>query len=902
MSFVIFIDKEMEEKRAREILEGFPQKKVLVIGDFCLDEYVFGETDELSPEFPVLRLFIKEKKHVPGAAGNVASGVRALEAQTFAVGVVGNDTNGSILLNELNKRGINTEGLIKVDKRHTPTYSRIIYSGKRRPKQHLARLDIENEEELPESVKEAVTDFLYQKIPEVDAVIVADYEEVSGMGMINEEIIGIIAFLAKKYEKKTFAVSRKRIHLFENFTSIIPNDLEAMKAVNQEAKTEADFQEIAKKLKERLTLEAAFITRGAEGISVLEKESWSTHPALAQKVIDVCGAGDTVTCTAALSVLSGAAFSEAAVLGNHAASITVSKEGTVSVTRKELQELIRKKQKSGKLKTLEEIKSLVKELKETKKKIIFLNGYFDPIHIGHIELINKAKKLGGSLIVGLNSDKSVRENKGPERPFLHQEKRAEILCGLEAVDYVVFFDELTPIQLIKEIIPDILVKGNNYRKEEVVGKEIVESAGGQVALIDIIQGITSDGVLESIHGRRENLRHKIAKTLEKQQGVLFAEPAVVYRGNYSGREIIAKNSKFAEGYTDERGYVPVEWWIMSKTPAENEISKEGEGLSSLILETELGKEKVPFQEAVEVNGEKLLGDFAPLWPLTKILDIGGEPVKTSFSSVEEVPPIPCHVHSGKIIDGKCQGKGKLEAYFFPPVNVSPYNQNLSRTITRLGLKSDFSKSEVVEKLKQFGKDDSIYELCNIYEINAYDGWTILPGVVHAPGPWPTFEIQLPQDDFNLCSWQLGKRFSPEELPEKKQELQLRGLKDEEDFVAQLINWEVSTDPNFKEKYYHPAKILQQGPWGRQFQTFFGQFYGEAFEIAPGQSWVRNADVRPFTGIVWSGHGLLNGNEINAANREKKEFLVVPGTAITVKNTGETTLMVYTVFPIFPNQI
>jgi len=891
----------MEEKRAKEILESFPQKKILVIGDFCLDEYVFGETDELSPEFPVLRLFIKEKKHVPGAAGNVASGVRALEAQTFAVGVIGNDANGSILLDELSKRGINTEGLIKADNRHTPTYSRIIYSGRRRPKQHLARLDVENEEELSERAREAITDFLYQKIPEIDAVIVADYEEVPRMGIINEEIIGIIGFLAKKYEKKTFAVSRKRIHLFENFTAIIPNDLEAMKAANQEAKTEADFQEIAKKLKEQLNLEAAFITRGAEGISVLDGESWNTHPSVIDKVVDVCGAGDTVTCTAALSVLSGANFSEAAILGNHAASITVLKEGTVSVTRKELQELIAKKQKSEKLKTLEEIKFLVKKFKEAKKKIIFLNGYFDPIHIGHIELINKAKKLGGILVVGLNSDRSVGENKGPERPFLHQEKRAEILCSLEAVDYVILFDELTPIHLIKEIVPDILVKGNNYRKEEVVGKEIVEAAGGRVALIDVIRGITSDGVLESIHGRKENLRNKIVKTLERQQGILFAEPAIVHRSKYSGRDILAKNSRFAEGYVDDRGYVPVEWWIMSKTPAENEISKEGEGLSSLILETELGKENVLFKEAAEVSEEKLLGNFASLWPLTKILDIGGEPVQPSFSLVEEVPPIPCHVHSGKIVNGKCEGRGKLEAYFFPPVNVPPYSQNFGRTITRLGIKSNISKAEVAEKLKQFGKDDSMYELCNTCEINAYDGWTILPGVVHAPGPWPTFEIQLPQDDFNLCSWQLSKRFSPEELPEKKQELQLRGLKDESAFVEEAINWEVSTDAQFKERYYQLAKVLQQGPWGRQMQIFFGQFYGEAFEIAPGQTWVRNADVRPFAGIVWSGHGLLNGNEININHQEKKEFLVTPNTTITIKNTGEIPLLMYTVFPLKPNK-
>jgi hypothetical protein len=297
--------------------------------------------------------------------------------------------------------------------------------------------------------------------------------------------------------------------------------------------------------------------------------------------------------------------------------------------------------------------------------------------------------------------------------------------------------------------------------------------------------------------------------------------------------------------------------------------------------------------------EKLLGIYSNVWPLTKILDIGGQPIKPNFSNTEEIPPIPCHVHSGKIINGKTNKKGKLEAYFFPPTNVPPYNTHFGKTITRLGLKPNTTKEQVIEKLKQFGKSDDMYELCNVFEINAYDGWTIPPFIVHAPGPWTTFEIQLPQDDYNLLSWQLGKRFSEGQLKEQKESSQLRGLPNEETMVNEIINWELSTHPNFKEKFYRPKKIIQQGPWGRQMQIFFDQFYGEAFEIDVNQTWIRNADSRPFAGIVWSGKGLINDNIIDVNNTQRKEFLVTPNTSIIIKNTGDHPLLIYTVFPIKP---
>ncbi len=188
-------------------------------------------------------------------------------------------------------------------------------------------------------------------------------------------------------------------------------------------------------------------------------------------------------------------------------------------------------------------------------------------------------------------------------------------------------------------------------------------------------------------------------------------------------------------------------------------------------------------------------------------------------------------------------------------------------------------------------------MCNVYDINPYDGWTIPPSVVHAPGPWPTFEIQLPQDDFNLASWQLGQRISEEDLAKQKNSLQLRGLPHEEAFVNEVINWPISQDPDFKNRWYRRSKVLQQGPWGRQLQIFFDNFYGEAFEIQPGASWSRNPDNRPFAAIVWSGQGMVNGNLLDAEKEERKEFLVTPRSNVNIVNTGDTPLLIYSVFPI-----
>ena len=264
---------------------------------------------------------------------------------------------------------------------------------------------------------------------------------------------------------------------------------------------------------------------------------------------------------------------------------------------------------------------------------------------------------------------------------------------------------------------------------------------------------------------------------------------------------------------DDRGYVPVEWWVMSKTVALNPICRENEGVTLLAVE---GGDAVRFNEAVEAAGDVLLGDFASRWPLTKVLDIGGAPVQPRFipgddaavsasllksnsgsdqdrstgsksgdgevleSHAElgselaeaEYPPIPCHVHCG---DYGGNGSGKLEAYFFPPLDVPPYNLKVGNVKTRLGLKPSTTKEEVVAAMKRFGVDDSMYQLLNVFPVKARETWTIPTHVIHAPGPWTTFEIQLPQDDFNLFAWQLGQKITDESERRKvKQDNQLRG--------------------------------------------------------------------------------------------------------------------------------
>ena len=393
----------------------------------------------------------------------------------------------------------------------------------------------------------------------------------------------------------------------------------------------------------------------------------------------------------------------------------------------------------------------------------------------------------------------------------------------------------------------------------------------------------------------------ILQTIQDQNGVIFASPAFVGRGIYAGRGIIAQNTDFDPSMTDNRGYLPVEWWIMSKTVAKNAIPLENEGLTSLIV---CGK-KVHLTEALQVAETELMGKYSQSWPLTKVLDIGGParvPKYTSTASEHkdeaEVPPIPCHVHAGEVVKGVCVGPGKTESYFFPPTNVPPYNLKLDRVITRLGIKPGTSQEDFKQSLTKFGINDDIYRLMSIYEINPWETWFIEERIIHAPGPWPTFEIQRPQDDYNLLAWQLGQSVPADELHSTICDHHLKGLKDRESLMDNTIDWESNVDTEFKTNWWKKCERLDEGPWGFKLRLFYRLFYGEGFVIRPGMSYTRGADERPYAGIIWSGEGTINKLVFDMADKEKREFLVTPGSVAVFKNTSDTLdLIVFTVFPL-----
>ena len=393
-------------------------------------------------------------------------------------------------------------------------------------------------------------------------------------------------------------------------------------------------------------------------------------------------------------------------------------------------------------------------------------------------------------------------------------------------------------------------------------------------------------------------RQLIRETLVKQKGMLFAKPAIVFRQMYAGRDIVAKNSKFESGYMDDRGYLPVEWWIMSRTHAKNPKELTHEGITTLLV----GNQEILFSTALTLAGQLLLGDYIDTWPLTKLLDIGGTPVVPNYSDITEgtltpeIPPIPCHVHAGEVSDRQCIPPGKSEAYFFPPTNIPPYNIDLTGTKTRLGLKPGVSKEQVVGDLKKFGKSDDMYKVLNEYNISPWESWFIKEKAIHAPGPWPTFEVQRPQDDFNLLAWKLGEAIAADQLGQVKSDNQLKTLQDEWTLMDEAIDWELNSNWD-KSTWFNQCGTLLQGDWGYCKQLFYHMFYGEGYVIEPGKVFITSPDARPFAGIVWSGSGLLNGMEINCNINERREFLITPNSDAHFENTGTLQLIIFVIFPM-----
>jgi D-beta-D-heptose 7-phosphate kinase/D-beta-D-heptose 1-phosphate adenosyltransferase len=466
---------------------------MLVVGDAMLDDYVFGQIERISPEAPI-PVFRKGKtRRVPGGAANVAANLAALGARVELLAVVGDDEAGAVL-----------RGLLAASDRIDPTL--LIAAG--RPTtvktryaaaaQQVLRVDSETDDALPDAIEARLLDHFAQAIDAVQAVILSDY----GKGVLSPRSISTAIELARAARKTVIVDPKKKdAWVYRGATILKPNVAELAAMTGATCDTPQRIAAAAWTLSE-LTGAEILLTRSSRGISYFGRNAGDLHlPAAAQEVFDVSGAGDTVVAAFSAATAIGQPPLAAMRLANVAAGIVVRRFGTSVVTAEELEAEVRAARPAASIAgalSLAEAAQACESWRRAGLTIGFTNGCFDILHAGHVSLLSQARAACDRLVVGLNSDSSVRALKGEARPIQCEESRAIVLGALQSVDAVVLFDQPTPIELIEVLRPDILVKGADYREDEVVGADFVKSIGGRVVLADLVDGHSTTRIVLSI--------------------------------------------------------------------------------------------------------------------------------------------------------------------------------------------------------------------------------------------------------------------------------------------------------------------------------------------------------------------------------------------------------------------
>jgi len=478
-----------------EILKRFSNQKVLVVGDIMLDRYVFGAVERISPEAPVPVLKAREERSTPGGAANVAMNLKTLGASVELVGSVGNDTDGDYVLEMLIRCGIGAGSVVRDKSKHTTSKTRLIAGN-----QQIARIDREMSAKIPEKVEDKLLASIDKsfKTFKPKGIIISDYAK----GTVTEKVLSLTIKLAKDLDVfVTVDPKGDGFRRYEGANAITPNEKEAEEASGIKIGNEDALTDAAKKIIGETKADFVIITRGKEGIFYYSRHGDAgSVPSLAQEVFDVTGAGDTVVSVFTLAFLSSYLPEESVKIANAAAGIVVSRIGASSVTEKELSNHFAEAAEREKAKIYggEGLSRILSGERAGGKKIVFTNGCFDLFHTGHLKLLKEAAKLGDILIVAINSDDSVKRLKGGGRPYISEGDRASLLTALDFVDYLTVFEEDTPLELIKELMPDVIVKGGDYAPEDVVGREFVESRGGEVKIIPLMDGISTSGLAEKI--------------------------------------------------------------------------------------------------------------------------------------------------------------------------------------------------------------------------------------------------------------------------------------------------------------------------------------------------------------------------------------------------------------------
>jgi len=468
------------------------QPSILVVGDLMIDHYLWGTCERISPEAPVQIVSVEKETSVLGGAGNVIHNLIDLGAKVEVLSVIGDDENATELKQLLCDANVSSDGLIVQAKRSTSKKSRIIAS-----QQQVLRYDKETTKPIEEEQEAKIVAKFKAQLKNYDLVILSDY----GKGVLTPTLTQSLIMLCKQNAKQILIDPKgSDFSKYKGATLLTPNKKEAMGASGVNIVDDTSLQIAIMKIKELCELDLSLITLSEEGIAVYD-DTLRKHPTVAREVFDVTGAGDTVIASLGFALASGFDIDESVKFSNLAAGVVVGKIGSATATLDEIIEYessLNKSTSNSHIKTLEEIALLSSELKKRGRKIVFTNGCFDILHVGHVKYLEEAKSYGDVLILGLNSDKSVRRLKGKSRPVNSEDDRAYILASLEAVDYVVKFYDDTPLALIEAVQPHILVKGGDYAGKDVVGQDIAD----ELRLVEFVEGKSTTKTIERIQNEK----------------------------------------------------------------------------------------------------------------------------------------------------------------------------------------------------------------------------------------------------------------------------------------------------------------------------------------------------------------------------------------------------------------
>ena len=475
-------------------LNNIKTKKILVIGDIMLDKYFFGESKRLSPEAPVPVLHKTKETIVLGGASNVTRNlVRAIQDVSI-MSVIGNDEEGKILKKILENNKIHTDLLILDKDRTTTVKTRMIGPNNTQ----MLRLDVEDTTPISNEISDKMIKLYEANIEKFDIIIISDYKK----GVLNVQNTAELIKIANKHNKRTLIDTKEPSYAkYKDAYLIKPNLDELRNLTKMSVNNDEEVVKAANELRLQTGAEYVLATRGKDGMTLVDGKSFQHIRGVSKEVYDVSGAGDTVISYLAVGLANDFEIGDTARLANIASSIEVSKMGTYAVSIDEIKEHINKENDvsyDNKLPSVDELAKILQAEREKGKKIVFTNGCFDIFHVGHSRYLRQASTYGDILVVGVNSDASVKRLKGPKRPIISEEERMELLADLQCVSYVVKFEEDTPYELIKKLQPDIITKGGDYKPEEVVGKDIVEARGGKVVICKLVEGKSTTNIITKI--------------------------------------------------------------------------------------------------------------------------------------------------------------------------------------------------------------------------------------------------------------------------------------------------------------------------------------------------------------------------------------------------------------------